>query len=320
VDWSAEEREDEGAWDANALRKAETLRLSAAALGPSAAFVPVKLTALVSPSLLERLTLARAAGKPSGTGAVAGCLPSAGEQDVALLSQALARLKRLCSVARDCGVPLLLDAEQSGRQPAVHLIARELQREFNRGDAVVVYDTIQMYLRAAPEHLEEALADARERGYACAVKLVRGAYIEQEMPLGMVHTSKADTDAAYDAAAARLLAEVAAGEGRAAALLATHNRESIRRAVAEMARLGLAREHQRVHFAQILGMVDNLTNALGLAGYNAAKLVVFGQMREVLPWLLRRVAENRDAFGAQAAELPVLRGELRRRLLGRGGA
>ncbi|CAE8626839.1 unnamed protein product [Polarella glacialis] len=81
-----------------------------------------------------------------------------------------------------------------------------------------------------------------------------------------------------------------------------------------MERLGLARSDSRIHFAQILGMVDNLTSALGLAGYNASKLVVFGEMREVLPWLLRRVEENKDAFGSQASELEVLRRELYRRL------
>eukprot|EP00913_Durusdinium_trenchii_P007655 g7192.t1 len=65
--------------------------------------------------------------------------------------------------------------------------------------------------------------------------------------------------------------------------------------------------------------VDNLTYALGLAGYNASKLLVFGQIHEVLPCLRRRTRENRDAFGAQAHELPVLRNEIRRRLLGRLG-
>merc|ERR1712232_331325 len=110
------------------------------ALGPNAAFMPVKLTALVSPALLERLT---------ALGTLVGGVEQLAEKDRSLLNAALARLGRLCAVARDCGVPLLLDAEQSHRQPAVHLIARELQREFNAGGAVVVYDTLQIYLRAS---------------------------------------------------------------------------------------------------------------------------------------------------------------------------
>lgn len=310
VDWSTEEQEDESAWDGNAEKKAETLRLSAEALGANAAFMPIKLTALVSPSLLEQVTSSIASGAPEPLACLDG-------EERARWDAGLERLRGICRAARDSRVALLLDAEQSGRQPAVHLLARELQSEFNRGTAVV-FDTLQMYLSAAPARLEEAMEASRSGGYTFAVKLVRGAYIEQEMPLGVVHGSKADTDAAYDAAAERLLSAMTGDGSQVAVMIATHNRASLLKATATMDRLGLARDHHGVHFAQILGMVDNLTNALGLAGYNASKLVVFGRVEEVLPWLLRRLAENRDAFGAQSLELPVLRAELRRRLLGAG--
>ena len=45
--------------------KAETLQQASKVLGASAAFVPVKLTALLSPSLLERMALLPAAGAGS---------------------------------------------------------------------------------------------------------------------------------------------------------------------------------------------------------------------------------------------------------------
>ncbi|CAK9118073.1 unnamed protein product [Durusdinium trenchii] len=215
-------------------------------------------------------------------------------------------------------IPLLLDAEQSGRQPAVHLLARQLQREFNTEEPIV-YDTVQMYLKASPQRLDQALHYAGQHGYIYAVKLVRGAYIEQERPFGTIFDTKEDTDAAFETAAEKILQAIVTKRPSAALMLATHNRSSLFNAVQMMEKLGLARNDQRVHFAQILGMVDNLTYALGLAGYNASKLLVFGQIHEVLPWLLRRTRENRDAFGAQAHELPVLRNEIRRRLLGRLG-
>jgi hypothetical protein len=322
VDWSVEEREDAGAWDYNSARKAETLQTASNALGESAAFMPVKLTALLSPALLERMTQKTSAGMDHEA---MMCDPREGLEisDRELLETALGRLRQLCTVARECRVPLLLDAEQTDRQPAVHALARLLQQEFNVDGQIVIYDTLQMYLKSSEARLEACLAAARDGGYTYAVKLVRGAYIEQEKSGGNVHTSKENTDAAYDAAAAHLLSAIAARETgvgghsavRVALLLATHNRQSLERATQEMERLGLARNHHCVHFAQILGMVDNLTNALGIAGYNASKLVVFGEIREVLPWLLRRVQENRDAFGAQAGELHVLRTELLRRLL-----
>ena len=66
---------------------------------------------------------------------------------------------------------------------------------------------------------------------------------------------------------------------------------------------------------QILGMADDLTLTLGLQGFNALKLVPYGELQQVLPWLLRRLDENQDALGASAAERPLLRQEVRRRAL-----
>ncbi|CAJ1425302.1 unnamed protein product [Effrenium voratum] len=304
VDWGVEESSRPDAWDLNTQRKVETLQRAKEVLGPSAAFMPIKLTSLLSPELLESLTSALEATPSSQDAAAALCT-----EDVAA---ALGRLRLICQAAKDAAVPVLLDAEQSNRQPAVHVLAQELQKEFNRQD-IVVYDTIQMYLKASPARLDQALRSAGQHGYVCAVKLVRGAYMEQEKSRGSIHSSKEATDEAFDAAAGRLLSSVAQERPSAALVLATHNRCSLNQAVAKMEQLGLARDHPRVHFAQIFGMVDNLTFSLGLAGYNASKLLVFGEVKEVLPWLVRRAQENRDAFGAQAVELPVLRQEIQRR-------
>ena len=66
-------------------------------------------------------------------------------------------------------------------------------------------------------------------------------------------------------------------------------------------------------------MADDLTLTLGLQGFNALKLVPYGELQQVLPWLLRRLDENQDALGASAAERPLLRQEVRRRALGAFG-
>eukprot|EP00435_Cladocopium_sp_Y103_P060370 s246_g22.t1 len=144
-------------------------------------------------------------------------------------------------------------------------------------------------------------------------RVLRGS-VREERSRGSIHSCKEHTDDAFEAATQRLLQAASSARPRVALMLATHNRVSLWNAVNEMDRLGLARDDPRIHFAQILGMVDNLTWALGLAGYNASKLLVFGQVHEVLPWLLRRTRENRDAFGAQAVEMPVLSREIGRRL------
>eukprot|EP00434_Breviolum_minutum_P017945 symbB.v1.2.015826.t1/scaffold1191.1/size132917/5 len=174
------------------------------------------------------------------------------------------------------------------------------------------------------EHLGEAeTVQDRCRKILAKLEAMKGGLVQDmlslvERSLGTIQGSKEATDAAFDSGMTKLLEAVqqpqTAPRPYAAVMLATHNRHSLQKAVHEMERLGLSRDHPRIHFAQILGMVDNLTWALGLAGYNASKLLVFGAVHEVLPWLLRRARENRDAFGAQALELPVLVAEIRRRL------
>ena len=47
-------------------------------------------------------------------------------------THSLENMRQLCASARECGISLLLDAEQSHRQPAIDYIARELMHEFNQ--------------------------------------------------------------------------------------------------------------------------------------------------------------------------------------------
>mmetsp|Transcript_75973 Transcript_75973/g.180708 ORF Transcript_75973/g.180708 Transcript_75973/m.180708 type:complete len:428 (-) Transcript_75973:20-1303(-) len=304
IDWSTEEVDDPEAWDEQAECKAATIQRVSAALGGSASFMPVKLTSLLSPGLLEAMTT-EMESEGSFLHMPRHQLSTLQQQQ---LDEALERLERLCQEADRCGIPLLLDAEQSPRQPAVHTIAAHLMRLYNKAGKVVVYDTMQMYLRSSPERLQSALAAADQGGYTFAVKLVRGAYWQQEVECGKVFISKDETDTAYDSAIEAILER-----NNVSVVVATHNRQSVQHASSVMERLQIPRHSQSVHFAQILGMVDNITCGLAAAGYNTHKLVVFGKIHEVLPWLLRRMEENRDAFGAQQREMTTLWKELAHR-------
>ena len=99
-------------------------------------------------------------------------------------------------------------------------------------------------------------------------------------------------------------------------VVATHNAASVTRTVHYMDKHGLARDDPRIHLAQIMGMSDGLTLALGHGGFNVHKLVLFGTFGEVMPWMLRRLDENADLLGATAAQRTLLWSELRRRARG----
>ena len=152
-------------------------------------------------------------------------------------------------------------------------------------------------------------------GVAFGAKLVRGAYVAEARAAGRLRGSKAETDAAYDAAVASLLESAAAGDD-VYAFLCTHNAASCEKALSKADALHLERGDDRLKFAQILGLCDGLTRSLAAAGCRAHKLVLFGATRDLAPWIGRRLAENADALGAPAAEAPALWRELARRVVG----
>ena len=318
VDHSTEEIEADDARQANVDAKLALLRTLSTELDGACAFIPVKMTGLIAPALLEKLTAAippdAAAPMELRDAADAAGLSAS---DDAMLTSAVGRMREVCRGAAEADVRLLLDAEQAHRQPAIRLLARHLAAEFNTKEEPLVYDTHQAYLRGCRARLEADLAHAKQRGYTLAVKLVRGAYRtgETARDRAVLQPSKAHTDAAYDDCAAMLLDEAIGAGAGASLLLATHNRPSAEKLADALRVSGAPLDHPRVHFAQILGMADDLTLSLGLEGFNAYKLVPYGAFDEVLPWLLRRLEENQDALGAAAAERPLLRSELRGRAM-----
>ena len=156
-----------------------------------------------------------------------------------------------------------------------------------------------------------------------AAKLVRGAYMAAERDLAAsmgvpspVCETKEDTDAVYDGTVRRLMATAADGDEL---LVATHNERSVRRGLAAIAELGLPRDGP-VSFAQLLGMRDNVSLALGRDGYSVYKYVPYGPVDLVVPYLLRRVDENSSAssmLGGLARERAEISREILRRLTGR---
>ena len=140
-----------------------------------------------------------------------------------------------------------------------------------------------------PEYLVQSLQDAASHHYALGVKLVRGAYHEQEaqsdspsLPLTTdmswppVFLNKADTDRCYDAAAGELVRAVAKSDGsgpRVGVLFGSHNARSCTKVLDALVDAGLATREkddtvkvddlaaERVALAQLYGMLISLKRA-----------------------------------------------------------
>eukprot|EP00041_Stephanoeca_diplocostata_P018316 m.382816 g.382816 ORF g.382816 m.382816 type:complete len:478 (+) comp20976_c0_seq19:186-1619(+) len=324
VDHSIEERECESDWALNLKNKIKLLERCRDILGGGVTFVPVKITALASPSMLEEMT-SLIESFPAHNKRLVDPRPMMSASSNALLERSVQNLSTLCAKARELNLPLLLDAEQSHRQPAIDYISSVLMRKYNVSDPPVVYNTYQMYMQNAEERITRDISLAEDLGYRFAGKVVRGAYqiaeSERAKIMGKAYplfNSKHDTDAAYDRAVALVLHTIAGAADKnvsPAIMIATHNATSVEAAVSAMERLHIARDDGRVNFGQIMGMCDHITCALGTGGYNASKLVLYGDFSEIFPWLVRRLDENRDLFGAVQEGRILLTSEAKRRIL-----
>lgn len=225
------------------------------------------------------------------------------------------RVATICKAAAAANTPVFFDAEESWIQEAIdQLCYAEMQK--HNTQKPIVYNTIQLYLHARYGHMVAAHQNAKEKGYIPGFKLVRGAYMEKErqraQDLGIaspVQETKADTDAAYNEALTFCVANI----NTLAICAGSHNEESCMLLANLMEKAGLENNHPHIYFSQLLGMSDHISFNLADAGYNVAKYVPYGPVRDVLPYLLRRAEENTSVAGQTPRELSLLIKERKRR-------
>jgi hypothetical protein len=327
IDHSVEECGTPEEWMMNVENKKKLLHNCSTQLSSRVAFVPVKATSMMSPTLLETMTaIIRQHGKETYVDEEYNPIPHLTTNERAELDVAHNNLSKVCHEAQLLNIPILLDAEQSHRQPGIDYVCRRLQRQFNanadNADAdTIVYNTYQMYMKCSGRRIQRDLRDSVQNGYRMGAKVVRGAYLSSEaartQETGIEYPlweNRHETDINYNQSVLHLLESIANGS-HASLLIATHNRSSVEHAIKSMTQHQLVPNHSDIHFAQILGMCDVLTLSLGALGYNAHKLLLYGDFDEVFPWLLRRLDENRDMMGAAQMELPLVHAELKRRLI-----
>lgn len=337
IDHSTEEYETEETFSTNLESKMKLLRVIENKINKGCSndetkpvkFIPLKATSLICPMSLESITksletYSKVNDNSSHLIDDAKILSTLSEKDLKSFESGLRRLEKLCNVAQETEIALLLDAEQSHRQPAIELLYRHLARKTNIQHPLI-FNTYQMYLKRSNEALRRDLHHAKANGYIFACKIVRGAYMQSESTRSStlrqptpLHGSKEETDKSYDNAIELLISTIKEeviklDSKKTAVMFATHNRQSIIHATHLFGK-EIPRHYPHIHFAQIKGMSDNLSNGLGLAGYNVSKLVPYGQYEQVLPWLLRRLTENSDFLGAMQSERKLFSREISRRI------
>lgn len=225
------------------------------------------------------------------------------------------RVDAICKQAATGGTFVLIDAEESWIQQAIDDLSLEMMRRYNT-DGVVVYNTYQLYRHDRLAFLKSNFKTAETENFYLGAKLVRGAYMEKERDraeaLGYaspIQPGKSATDQDFDLA----LKHCAENIERCGLCVGTHNEISSQYMTRLMEDYGISKADVRIYFAQLLGMSDHISFNLASEGYNVAKYVPYGPIREVIPYLLRRAQENTSVKGQSSRELQLIKSERIRR-------
>ena len=226
------------------------------------------------------------------------------------------RYYEICDKAIKFDVPILIDAEESWMQDAADVLVEGLMEKYNR-DKAIVFNTLQMYRHDRMEYLKSLHQKALKGNYHIGLKIVRGAYMEKERErarenkyISPICKDKNATDENFNAAIKFMMEH-----DKMALFAGTHNEES------SYLLLGLAKKYninsadQRLWFGQLYGMSDHISFNLAKEGFNTAKYVPFGPVRDVMPYLIRRAEENTSVAGQTNRELNLIKEERVRRKL-----
>ncbi|KAL7538216.1 hypothetical protein ACHAXR_008369 [Thalassiosira sp. AJA248-18] len=254
-------------------------------------------------------------------------LATPSDDEIMLMKKMCERLETMAQEAVNCGTKLLIDAEHLKYQPAIDSLVLGLQRKYNDKNIThrpVIFNTYQCYLKDASERVNTDMKRSERFGFHFAAKIVRGAYMDHERErakkLGIespIHDTIENTHRCYNDVVECLLRYRYHHDPGLEVMVASHNKESIEKAVRTMQSLGIDKNNTAkpsVHFAQLYGMCDNLSFTLGRRGYSAFKYLPYGSVEEVIPYLLRRAQENGDVLGNTDGEVRLLKDELKRRL------
>ena len=181
------------------------------------------------------------------------------------------------SIQKQCKI--LVDAENHDINHKINRTVDKFVKEYNKNN-VNIYKTIQMYRKDSFSILKEDLQNDRE--HKLGIKLVRGAYYNEDFKHDILYSAIQDTHNNYNNGI-KYFANHSLKED--ILMCATHNEKSI----------SIAKEivpfHQ-LEFAHLLGMSDKMSLQLAREKYKMFKYVPYGNFQDTVPYLIRRLYEN----------------------------
>ncbi|MCS6802325.1 MAG: proline dehydrogenase family protein [Chloroflexota bacterium] len=205
----------------------------------------------------------------------------------------LRRLRPVLQRAMQHGVFVNVDMEQYRFKNLTHLtFARQVsEAEFARYPHFGI--VVQAYLRDALEDIAWLRALAERRGTPITVRLVKGAYWDEERAVASqygwpvpVYERKEETDESFERCTDALLDAWPALRPA----FGTHNPRSIAQAAVKAQRRGLAKHD--LEFQVLYGMAEGIRETLAKDGYRTRVYVPVGAIIPGMAYLVRRLLEN----------------------------
>ncbi len=203
------------------------------------------------------------------------------------------RLRILLRKAAELGAAIHFDMEQYRYKDLTLQILKELLMEEEFRSRTDLGMTLQGYLRDSYQDLQDLIAWAKERGNPLTVRLVKGAYWDQETIKSTqnhwqqpVYNQKAATDLNYERMTQLLLENHEYLYGA----IGSHNvrSQALACAIAETLEIPPRRFEMQV----LYGMGDKLAQALVKRGHRVRVYSPYGKLLPGMAYLIRRLLEN----------------------------
>ncbi|MEL6334439.1 MAG: bifunctional proline dehydrogenase/L-glutamate gamma-semialdehyde dehydrogenase, partial [Cyanobacteria bacterium J06626_26] len=205
----------------------------------------------------------------------------------------LSHIRSLLRRASELGVAIHFDMEQYRYKEATLTTLKALLLEDEFCDRTDIGLTLQAYLRDSYADLQGLIAWVKERSHPITVRLVKGAYWDQETIIARqnhwptpVYTHKSSTDANFE----RMTRLLLANHEHLYAAIGSHNVRSQAYAIAIAETLGIPQ--RQIEFQVLYGMADHLATALAKRGHRVRVYCPYGDLIPGMAYLIRRLLEN----------------------------
>ncbi len=203
------------------------------------------------------------------------------------------RIRTLLRHAQAKGAAIHFDMEQYVYKDITLAILQDLLMEEEFRGRTDVGVTLQAYLRDSEKDLQGLIAWAKRRGNPIAIRLVKGAYWDQETIKAVqndwpqpVFDDKGATDANFEKLTQLLLENHEYLYGA----IGSHNVRSQARAMAIAETLKIPRRH--IEHQVLYGMGDRLARAMVNRGHRVRVYAPYGSLLPGMAYLIRRLLEN----------------------------